>query len=88
MLESFGSSISGYLTYTYNSANGNYTDYGWQSYIDAGGNLMDMQKSISFSTKLLPETQLTLVDEKTGKGILSQSNRVGKMLAANFYSTY
>ena len=70
VLESYGSSISGYLTYTYNSDSGTYADYGWQSYINAGGNLMDMKKSIKFTTRatnLPADTQLTLVDEKTGK---------------------
>lgn len=71
VLESYGSSISGYLTYTYNSdENSDYTDYGWQSYINAGGNVMDMKKSLHFqmATKKFPkDTQLTLVDAKTGK---------------------
>lgn len=64
VLESFGSSITGYLTYTYNSAENKYTDYGWQSYINAGGNLMEMKKSILFThgTTLPKGTQLSLVD--------------------------
>ena len=70
VLESFGNSITGYLTYTYNSAEGSYTDYGWQSYIDAGGNLMDMKKSVKFvmTTQKFPEgTQLTLIDKTSGR---------------------
>ena len=69
VLESFGTSITGYLTYTYNSELGVYTDYGWQSYINAGGNVMDMKKSIKFSAdnKLPKGTQLTLVDAKSKK---------------------
>lgn len=71
VLESFGSSITGYLTYTYNSAKGTYSDYGWQSYIDAGGDLITIGKTISFNipnVQKLPEgIQLTLVDEKSGR---------------------
>lgn len=71
VLESFGSSITAYLTYTYNSEEGTYTDYGWQSYIDAGGNVakpMDrelnfVQGDVNFPTG----TQLSLVDCRTGK---------------------
>ena len=70
VLESFGSSITGYLTYTYNSAEGKYTDYGWESYINAGGNVADsMEKSVRFTMNTpaaLPKgTQLTLVEGST-----------------------
>ena len=71
VLESFGSSISGYLTYTYNSAKGIYTDYGWQSYIDAGGNVAEsLDKALWFDqsgTKLPTGTQLSLVDTRNGR---------------------
>ena len=67
VLESFGSPITGYLTYRYNSDMGTYTEYGWQSYINVGGTVMDMKKSIKFAidkTNLPKGTQLTLVDAK------------------------
>lgn len=67
VLESFGSQITGYLTYRYNSDMGKYTEYGWQSYINVGGNVMDMKKSIKFAIdkeNLPAGTQLTLVDAK------------------------
>ena len=67
VLESFGSPITGYLTYRYNSDMGTYTEYGWQSYINVGGIVMDMKKSIKFAidkTNLPKGTQLTLVDAK------------------------
>lgn len=70
VLESFGNSVTGYLTYTYNSAEGTYTDYGWQSYVDAGGDMLDMKKNIKFVTTsaTFPKgTQLTLVDADSGK---------------------
>lgn len=71
VLESYGSSITGYLTYTYDSIEGNYAEYGWESYINAGGNVVDsMTKSIRFVTvaeKLPTGMQLTLVDTITGK---------------------
>lgn len=65
VLESFGSPITGYLRYTYNSDEGVYTDYGWQSYIEAGGNVAEaMKKTIVFaqSADLPVGTQLTLID--------------------------
>lgn len=67
VLESFGSPITGYLTYRYNSDMGKYTEYGCQSYINVGGNVMDMKKSIKFAIdkeNLPAGTQLTLVDAK------------------------
>lgn len=70
VLESFGSSITGYLTYTYNSAENEYTDYGWQSYIEAGGDVASaMEKKIDFvmSAELPKGTQLSLVDCSSGK---------------------
>lgn len=65
VLEKFGSSITGYLTYTYNSKDEGYVDYGWQSYIDGGGNVADsMNKQLIFNqTEKLPAgTQLSLID--------------------------
>ena len=71
VLESYGSSITGYLTYTYDSIEGEYAEYGWESYINAGGNVVDsMKKSIRFVTtagQLPTGMQLTLVDTITGK---------------------
>lgn len=64
VLESFGNAITGYLVYTYDSKKGTYTDYGWQSYIDAGGNVAEaMEKTICFINGKLPKgTQLSLID--------------------------
>lgn len=67
VLEGFGSSISGYLTYTYNSKKGTFADYGWESYIEAGGNVAEpMDKALYFALGrdvYLPKgTQLSLVD--------------------------
>ncbi|MBU5480535.1 hypothetical protein [Blautia sp. MSJ-19] len=70
VLESFGSSITGYLKYTYNSEMGTFRDYGWQSYINAGGDVAaSLNKSIWFDQNVpLPEgTQLSLVDSQNGK---------------------
>lgn len=72
VLESFGSSITAYLKYTYNSdENGNYTEYGWQSYINAGGDVsVPMQRELCFkqgSVNLPTGTQLSLVDCRDGK---------------------
>ncbi len=72
VLESFGSSITGYLTYKYNSEEGVFSDYGWQSYINAGGNVaVALEKSLWFdagdNVKLPAGTQLSLVDQRDDK---------------------
>lgn len=66
LLESTGNAFTAYLTYTYNSDDkGLYSEYGWNSYINAGGNVAEaLNKSIDFqSSSLLPAgTQLSLID--------------------------
>lgn len=92
VLESFGSTISGYLTYTYNSKEGAYTAYGWDNYINAGGNVAGtMQKKLQFAfganTDVPAGTQLTLVDEKTKKAYyytLEETKQDTKELVVSF----
>ncbi|VUX19096.1 Uncharacterised protein [[Ruminococcus] torques] len=66
LLESTGNAFTAYLTYTYNSDDkGLYSEYGWNSYINAGGNVTKaLDKSIDFQgSSLLPAgTQLSLID--------------------------
>lgn len=65
LLESTGNAFTAYLTYTYNSDdNGQYSEYGWNSYINAGGNVAEaLNKSIDFQGSSLPAgTQLSLID--------------------------
>lgn len=65
LLESTGNAFTAYLTYTYNSDdNGLYSEYGWNSYINAGGNVLQaLDKSIDFQGSSLPAgTQLSLID--------------------------
>ena len=65
LLESTGNAFTAYLTYTYNSDDkGLYSEYGWNSYINAGGNVAEaLDKSIDFQGSLLPAgTQLSLID--------------------------
>lgn len=65
VLTSFGEPMTGLLTWTYNSANGKEVDFGWDSYMAAGGSMKGLGKSICFegSRGTLPQgTQLTLVD--------------------------
>lgn len=68
LLESTGNAFTAYLTYTYNSDdNGQYSEYGWNSYINAGGNVSQaLDKSIDFQvsqgSSLPARTQLTLID--------------------------
>lgn len=66
LLESTGNAFTAYLTYTYNSDDKvQYSEYGWNSYINAGGNVAKaLDKSIDFQgSSLLPAgTQLSLID--------------------------
>lgn len=65
LLESTGNAFTAYLTYTYNSDDkGLYSEYGWNSYINAGGNVAEaLNKSIDFQGSSLPaRTQLSLID--------------------------
>ncbi len=66
ILDSFGNAMTGYLTYAYNSSLGEVSAFGWQNYVDAGGDVtQSFAKSIEFYLqrgKILAGTQLTLVD--------------------------
>lgn len=68
LLESTGNAFTAYLTYTYNSDDkGQYSEYGWNSYINAGGNVAKaLDKSIDFQlskgSSLPAGTQLSLID--------------------------
>lgn len=65
LLESTGNAFTAYLTYTYNSDDKVlYSEYGWNSYINAGGNVAEaLNKSIDFQGSSLPAgTQLSLID--------------------------
>lgn len=65
VLTSFGEPMTGLLTWTYNSANGTEVDFGWDSYMAAGGSMKGLGKSILFEGaegRLPRGTQLTLVD--------------------------
>ena len=67
LLESTGNPFTAYLTYTYNSdENGEYSEYGWNSYINAGGNVAEsLGRTIDFQGSALPEgAQLTLIDRQ------------------------
>ena len=65
VLESYGNSVTAYLTYTYNSEKGAYADYGWKNYVEAGGDATKvLEKQIIFAQDdpVPVGTQLTLVD--------------------------
>ena len=67
VLTSAGEAMTGYLTWTYNSAKGVKSEYGWKSYLESGGAMGPLNKSIVFdgdgSKGTMPQgTQLTLVD--------------------------
>lgn len=65
VLTSFGEPMTGLLTWTYNSANGKEVDFGWDSYMAAGGSMKGLGKSILFNGadgRFPRGTQLTLID--------------------------
>ncbi len=65
VLSNFGEPMTGYLTWTYNQALGQATEYGWDTHLASGGSMGALGKSIDFSgtSGSLPAgTQLTLVD--------------------------
>lgn len=66
VLESTGNPFTAYLTYQYNYEKNEYVDYDWQSYMDDGGNMLNMDKVLSFSSGLPSDTQIMLVDCQNG----------------------
>ena len=67
VLTGVGDAMTGYLTWTYNKAGANNTQYGWNTYLQGGGSMTSPEKTLLFggdSTRgTLPAgTQLTLVD--------------------------
>lgn len=68
VLESYGSSMTGLLTYTYNSAVGERMEYGWDGYLADGGSMGAANKTLVFASSgeangNYPKgTQLTLLD--------------------------
>lgn len=67
VLLSSGDTMTGYLTWTYNKANADATEYGWNTHLASGGSMGPLNKTIDFSGTgekgSMPEgTQLTLVD--------------------------
>ena len=66
LLESTGNPFTAYLTYQYNREKGKYVEYDWQTYMDDGGSMLDVDKDLSFSSGLPAGTQMVLVDCQNG----------------------
>ena len=65
VLISSGETMTGYLTWTYNKAYAQETEYGWNTHLTSGGDMRPLNKRIEFGGKkgALPVgAQLTLVD--------------------------
>ena len=65
VLISSGETMTGYLTWTYNKAYDQETEYGWNTHLASGGDMRPLNKCIVFGGErgALPAgTQLTLVD--------------------------
>ena len=66
VLESTGNPFTAYLTYQYNHEEAKYVEYDWQSYMDDGGSMLNVDKVLSFSSGLPSGTQMTLIDCQNG----------------------
>ena len=73
VLESTGNPFTAYLSYRYNQeydttseTGAKYAEYDWQSYLDSGGNMLSVDKILTFSTGLPNGTQIILVDCQDG----------------------
>lgn len=66
LLESTGNPFTAYLTYQYNREMGQYVEYDWQTYMDDGGSMLNVDKVLSFSSGLPDGTQMILVDCQNG----------------------
>ena len=90
ILESFGNPVTALITYRYNSAIGERTEFGWDTYMLAGGSLKAANKTIEFkgNSSALPEgTKLTLVDCGTGKVYTyttPEGNKTSKVSLSSF----
>lgn len=65
VLISSGETMTGYLTWTYNKAYDQETEYGWNTHLASGGDMRPLNKRVEFGGErgALPVgTQLTLVD--------------------------
>lgn len=62
LLESTGNPFTAYLTYQYNREMNKYVEYDWQTYMDDGGSMLNVDKILSFSSGLPDGTQMILVD--------------------------
>lgn len=65
VLISSGETMTGYLTWTYNKAYAQKTEYGWNTHLASGGDMKPLNKRIEFGGakgSLPAGTQLTLVD--------------------------
>lgn len=84
ILESFGNSVTALITYKYNSAYGSSTEYGWDSYLAAGGSMGEVEKNISFSSPLPSGTKLSLVDCLSGKVYTATHDGSGTIALTEF----
>ena len=87
VLESAGNPITAYLTIQYNRNRGDYVDYDWQGYLNDGGNMLAVDKQITFSSGLPKETQLLLVDCQDGNRAYSfETDGSSKIVLSSFAS--
>lgn len=66
VLENTGNPFTGYLSYVYNREQGSFVPYEWQSYMDSGGDMLNVDKVLKFINGLPKDTQMVLIDCQDG----------------------
>ena len=66
LLESTGNPFTAYLSYQYNREQTVYREYDWQTYMDDGGSMLNVDKVLHFSSGLPAGTQMILLDSQNG----------------------
>ena len=91
LLESTGVPFSAYLTFQYNQSYNNNqvesAEYDWKSYIESGGDLIAMDKTLKFTGGFPKGTQFTLVDCQHGNRAYyycDKNNETQELLLSSF----
>lgn len=66
VLENTGNPFTGYLSYVYNREKDTFVPYEWQSYMDSGGSMLEVDKVLKFYNGLPKGTQMILIDCQNG----------------------
>lgn len=90
VLENTGNPFTGYLSYVYNREKGTFVPYEWQSYMDSGGSMLEVDKVLEFDNGLPKDTQMILIDCQNGNKAYQYKARVSvdKVKLSDFASVF